>query len=539
METALHERNAHPIVDPNKPHFIKCGPVPVIRNWRALPVGQLTRGERVCKFIETHLVTPEGEKIGQPIRLEMEQVMFFLAVYDNPAITDTAIKSVARKNAKTAEAAMIVLAHTVGPEAVQNSRLISGANSKDQAAEVYNYASKMALGSSKIRSYIRLVPSKKIIIGLPMNVEYQATSADAKTAHGKSPIVAIIDECGQIKGESSDYVDAIVTAQGAWENPLMIFISTQAATDADFLSIQIDDAIDYQPAKTVCHVFTTPEDADLLDEEGWKLSNPAVGKYRSEKDLRKLAQRAKRMPSFENTFRNLNLNQRISKDTPFVPKSIWQLNGQPPQSLKGKKVWGGLDLSSVSDLTGLVLVGEEGDVECRAWLPKENIIEKSRFDRVPWDRWAKQGFLTLTEGRAIKYEWVAKEIIKVFAEYDVQKINFDRYNMKFLQPWLEAEDMSEEQLEKFAGFGQGFVSMSPALRSLETALLGGDLKHGNNPILTMCFGNVKVDHGPAEGRKFTKRKSRGRIDLAVCLAMAEDARSGSQAGGDGWSIYMG
>lgn len=536
METALKARPAPSAKESNKPHYIKCGPVPVIRKWRELPVGELTRGEKVCKFIESFLVIPEGDHIGAPIHLETEQVTFFLAVYDNPHGTDTAIKSVARKNAKTAEAAMIVLVHLIGPEAIQNSRIISGAMSKEQAAEVYNYASKMAVYSPKVRGLVRTVPSQKRIIGIRMNVEYQATSADARTAHGKSPVVAIIDECGQIEGETSPYVDAIVTAQGAWENPLMIFISTQAPTDRDFFSIMIDDAIEFQPPKTVCHLFTTPEEADLLDEAGWKLSNPAVGIYRSREDLRKLAQRAKRMPTFENTFRNLNLNQRISQETPFVSKDTWKLNGQPAQSLKGKKVWGGLDLSAVSDLTGLTLVGDEGDVECRAWLPKKNIREKSKMDRVPWDVWAKQGFLELTEGAAIQYEWVAKQLAIVFKEYDVQQINFDRYNMKFLRPWLEKEDLGPEQLDKIKEFGQGFVSMSGALRSLETSLLEGELKHGNHPILTMCHGNCRVESDSAGNRKFTKKKSRGRIDLAVCLAMAEDARAGNKPAGSSWSI---
>lgn len=507
------------------PHYIKSGPVPVIRDWRSLKINQLTRGEKVCRFIEKFLVIPEGEKVGQKIVLEIEQQMFFLAVYDNPHGTDTAIKSVARKNAKTAEAGMIVLVHTVGPEAVQNSRIISGAMSRDQAAEVYNYASKMAQLSDKIRDLVKIVPSKKQIFGLRMNVEYQATSADAKTAHGKSPIVAILDELGQIDGPQSDFVDAITTAQGAWNNPLLIQISTQAATDAAYFSVQIDDAIKNKPLKTVCHVFAAPEDCDIMDETAWKMANPAIGKYRSYDDVRKQAEKALRMPSFENTFRNLILNQRVTINSPFVSKEVWQQNGLKPESLIGKKVYGGLDLSATSDLTGLVLESLEGDVEVMAWLPEVGIVEKSKHDRVPWDVWARNGFLTLSPGRAIQYEWVAKKLRWVFDHYDVQQINFDRHNMKFLRPWLVKAKLTTEEIAKFKDFGQGFVSMGPALRSLESALLSTELKHGNHPILTMCMGSCVVESDAAGGRKFTKAKSTGRIDLAVALAMAEDARS--------------
>lgn len=523
-----------------KPHYIKSGPVPVLRDWRSLPINALTRGEKVCRFIETQLVIPEGEKVGKPVVLEEEQVIFFLAIYDNPHITDTAIKSVARKNGKTGEAAMLVLVHTVGPEAVQNSRIVSGAMSRDQAAEVYNYASKMALLSPSVKNRVKIIPSSKKIIGTLMNVEYQATSADAKTAHGKSPIVAILDEVGQVSGPQSDFIDAITTAQGAWNNPLLIYISTQSATDADFFSVQIDDAILNQPPKTVCHVFAAPEDCDLMDEEAWRMANPALGKYRSYEDMRKQAEKAQRMPSFENTFKNLNLNQRISINSPFVSKSVWQSNGTKPASLKGKKVYGGLDLSAVSDLTGLVLESDEGDVEVFAWLPKEGIIEKSKEDRVPYDVWAREGLLELTPGKSIRYEWVAKKLRYVFEKYDVQQINFDRYAMKFLRPWLEQEGFTEKQMAKFVEMGQGFISMSPALRALEAALLNAELKHGDHPVLTMCMGNCVVESDAAGNRKFTKKKSTGRIDLAVCLAMAEDARSAHKEkdkSGE-WSIHF-
>lgn len=508
-----------------KPHYIKSGPVPILRDWRSLPAKELTRGELVCRFIEKCLVIPEGDKVGQNIVLEVEQQMFFLAIYDNPAVTDTAIKSVARKNAKTAEAAMLVLAHTVGPEAIENSRIISGAMSRDQASEVYNYASKMAMMSEKIRDHVKIVPSKKQIFGTMMNVEYIATSADAKTAHGKSPVLAILDEMGQITGPQSDYVDAITTAQGAYAKPILIYISTQAPTDADFFSVQIDDAVLNQPPKTVCHVFAAPDECDIMDEGAWRMANPALGKYRSIADVRKQAEKASRLPSFEATFRNLILNQRVSMESPFVSRSVWEDNGGTPNSLKGQKVFAGLDLSAVSDLTGLVLVGEFGDVEVDAWLPKEGLREKAKEDRVPYDVWEKHGFLSTTPGRSIEYEYIAHKLRVVFNEYDVQQLNFDRYAMKFLRPWLEKAGFTEKELERFVDFGQGMVSMSPAIRALESSLLQKKLRHGNHPVLTMCIGNCRIEGDAAGNRKFTKKKSRGRIDLAVCLAMAEDARS--------------
>lgn len=469
-------------------------------------------------------VVPEGDLVGQPVVLADFQRKFILEVYDNPHGTDTGILSIARKNAKTGTIAFILLAHLVGPEAVKNSRIISGAMSRDQAGEVYNLASKCVMLSEKLSSIIRIVPSSKKLIGLPRNVEYQAISAEAKTAHGKSPILAILDEVGQIRGPQSDFVDSITTAQGAYKNPMLFYISTQAAKDGDFFSIQIDDALKNKPKKTVCHVYAADPECDAMDKAQWAKANPALGLFRSLEDMQKQAEKAKRMPSFENTFRNLNLNQRVETSTPFVSKAVWQDNGAAALGeLKGAEVYGGLDLSSVSDLTALVLTakfGEAWDVFPTFWLPGDGLIEKSKADRVPYDIWHKEEKLLTTPGRAIEYEFIAEHLRGVFDSCNVKAIAFDRYNMKFLRPWLEKVGFSESELEKFVEFGQGFVSMSPALRELESLLLSKKLRHGGHPVLTMCASNATVLSDPAGNRKFIKGKTTGRIDGMVALAMA-------------------
>jgi len=351
--------------------------------------------------------------------------------------------------------------------------------------------------------------------------------------------MGVLDEMGQVRGPHDPFIEAVETSQGAYENPILFIISTQAPTNSDWLSIQLDDAETSQDPRIVSHVYAAPEDCDLDDEDAWAMANPALGLFLNKNELIDGAEKALRMPSYENTFRNLHLNQRIDIETPFVSRSTWESNGEKPVSLVGQKVYGGLDLSAVADLTGLVLVGEHGDVETYAWLPKEGIVEKSRNDRVPYDVWAKEGLITLTPGKSIRYEWVASELKRIFDTYDVQQINFDRYNMKFLRPWLEQAGFTEKQMEKFNDFGQGYVSMSPALRSLETSLLTGELKHGMNPVLTMCMGNCVVEMDAAGNRKFTKKKSTGRIDLAVCLAMAEDARlAHKENNSKDWSLHF-
>src|SRR5436305_1604647 len=162
------------------------------------------------------------------MRLDPFQKRFILEVYDNPEDTTEGILSIARKNGKTGLIGGIGLAHIAGPEARLNSQVVSGARSRDQAALVFNLMSKMITLSPDLSRLVRIVPSGKRLIGLAKNVEYRALAADGKTAHGLSPILAIFDEMGQVRGPQDDFVEAIETAQGAYDDALKLIISTQA-----------------------------------------------------------------------------------------------------------------------------------------------------------------------------------------------------------------------------------------------------------------------------------------------------------------------
>ncbi|MCF5946313.1 terminase large subunit, partial [Xanthomonas perforans] len=237
---------------------------------------------------------------------------FIRDVYDNPADTRRAYLSIGRKNGKTGLIAALLLAHLVGPEAKQNAQIVSGAMSRDQAALVFNLASKMVQLSADLSGIVKIIPSGKRLVGLPLNTEFRALAADGKTAHGLSPVLAILDEVGQVRGPQSDFVDAIVTSQGAHANPLLLVISTQAANDADLLSIWLDDAQRSSDPRIVCHLHAAADGCPLDDEKEWMAANPALGTFRSRDDLAEQMKQAQRMPSMENSARNLLLNQRVS-----------------------------------------------------------------------------------------------------------------------------------------------------------------------------------------------------------------------------------
>lgn len=493
----------------------------------------LTRGERNIRWIEEFCRIPEGRLVGKSVVLSEFQRDVIRGIYDTT--TRRAIISFGRKNAKTTLSAFLLLLHLAGPEAKANGQLFSAAQSRDQAAILFSLAAKCVRMSPDLSQYVTIRDTAKQLFCSELGTLYRALSAEASTAYGLSPVFVVHDELGQVKGPRSELYEALETASAAQDDPLSIVISTQAPTDADLLSILIDDAKTGADERVKLFLFTADLDLDPFSEEAIRAANPAYDVFMNKREVMDQAESAKRMPSREAQYRNLILNQRVEAHSPFIARAIWMENGGEPDDLDGQDVYGGLDLSSVSDLTALVLVGADGSVKPTFWLPEQGLYEKSKFDRVPYDVWADQGHLQTTPGRAIEYEFIADYLRGVFDRCNVRAIAFDRYNMRFLRPWLEKIGFSDSELERFVEFGQGFVSMSPALRELESRLLQKQLRHGNHPLLTMCAANAVAVSDPAGNRKFAKNKTSGRIDGMVALAMA--VGSMPSAVDDGPSVY--
>ena len=478
----------------------------------------MKRSARNAAWIEQFCRIPEGKFVGKPVKLTKKQRQWLVRIYDSP--TRLFILSMARKNAKTAFSAFLMLLHLCGPEAKPNSQLYSGAMSQKQAAILFSLAAKIVRMSPELSQVVHPRDTAKQLLCRELGTIYSALSAEASTAYGLSPVFTVHDELGQVKGPRSELYEALETASAAQENPLSIVISTQAPTDADLLSLLIDDGLTGADPRIKVELYTAPVDVDPFSEEAIRAANPHFDEFMNKEEVFRQAQDAKRLPSREASFRNLILNQRVEARNPFVTASVWKENGDSPDSLDGQSIFCGLDLSSVSDLTALVCVTQEGDVHSTFWLPSDGLEEKSRADRVPYDVWAREGLLETTPGRAIEYEFVAEHLRGLFDRCDVKALAFDRYNMKHLKPWLEKVGFTEEELERFIDFGQGYASMSPAIRELESKLLSKKLRHGNHKVLEMCARNAVTVSDPAGNRKFTKHKATGRIDGMVALAMA-------------------
>ena len=485
-------------------------------------MGTLTTSARYAAWIEAHCFVPEGKNTGKPLKLTQDQRSWLSQIYDSP--TRTFILSMGRKNAKTTLAAELLLLHLCGPAAMRNTQLYSAAQSRDQAALIFDLAVKMVRLSPDLRPFIHIKDNAKELLCPELGTFYKALSAEASTNFGKSPVFLIHDELGQVRGPRSDLFEALETACAAHENPLSIIISTQAATDEDLLSLLIDDAMTKADPRIKCVLYTTPEDLDPFSIEAIRAANPHLDIFMNRDEVLKQATDAKRMPTREAAYRNLVLNQRIEAESPFVSRTVWEANAAPLVQCKDRRrIYGGLDLSSVNDLTAFVGINQidgKWDVLPTFWLPQQGLEEKARADRVPYDAWHKQGFLQTCPGASVDYAFVAAWLYDLFQEHDVEAIGFDRYNWRFLLPHLEKVGLLEDQIAKFVPFGQGYASMSPAIRELESMLLRSLFRHAGHPLLRMCAANASVVQDPAENRKFVKKKGTKRIDGMVALAMA-------------------
>lgn len=486
-----------------------------------------TRSERNIDWVHRYCRVPEGRDVGKPVRLRGWQQNELRRIYDNPAGTRRAILSFGRKNGKSALAAILMLLHLCGPEARPNSQLFSAARSREQAAVLFSLAAKMIRMSPDLSAVVTVRDSAKQIVCPELGTVYRALSADASTAMGLSPSFCIHDELGQVKGPRDPLYEALETATGAQENPLSIVISTQAPTDADLLSLLIEDGLSGADPRVVVSLYSAPDDLDPFSDEAIKAANPAFGDFQNADETRAMAQDAKRMPSREAEYRNLILNQRVEMNAPFVSRAVWQECGGDPVEFDGLPIYGGLDLSEVSDLTALVLAAPSAGlwhIRPTFWLPSDGLADKARADRVPYDMWAREGWLDTTPGPTVDYAYVADYLADLFDRHDVRKIAFDRWNWRHLKPWLAKAGFTDAQLEGdaavFEPMGQGFQSMSPALRDLESVLLNRKIRHGGHPVLEMCARNATVQADPAGNRKLSKIKSHGRIDGMVALAMA-------------------
>lgn len=507
----------------------------------------------IITFIE-RLTVPSGVGEGDPFVLRKFQKEFIRDIYgpidkNGSRIVRRAILSMARKNGKSMSTAALSLVHLVGPERTNNGEIYSAANDREQAAIIFRYAVQLVRAEPELQRLIQIVPSTKTMIAPATGSVYRAVSADVGTKYGLNPTVVIYDELAQARNR--ELYDALDTSMAARLEPLFIVISTQSNDPNHILSQLIDDGLRGNDPTTICHLYAAPDDAEdvFTDRKVWKLANPALGDFRSLSEMQTAAKRALRMPTFEASFRNLYLNQRVNAESPLIPRLEWEACVGDAEIAPGEPVYLGLDLSGKTDLTALVAVSaKEGDDRVKPWFwkPADSLVEHEKRDRVPYVVWKQQGHLETTPGRAIQYDWVAHRLGEILRSYDVLGMAFDRWRIDDLlaamgraglDAYTEGKDEPRRGSLRMVPWGQGYATMTQAVEALEVSVLDRRLKHDGHPVLTWNASNAISISDPAGNRKIDKSKTRFRVDGIVALAMAIGLKSRDLASAQKPSIY--
>jgi phage terminase large subunit-like protein len=489
----------------------------------------LSSGEKILRFAKDLLVFPEGKMIGKPLILDPFQCAFVLASFDDTGEhINKAILSMARRGGKSLTISVILLAYIVGPMAREASIIRSAATTREQAGLLYRLMALILQNSPELDGLFRVVPSSKKIVGLRKNVEYQALSRDAKSGHGQAIYVLCVDECGQIEAPNDDFLDMLFSSMGTYEDAKTFLISTQAPSDAAFFSQEIDTASRENLANVVCHLYTSGSE-DLFNKEGWYQANPSLhGGYRSLEDIERNAKDASLIPAKQNGFLNLFMNRRVALQSAFIAPAIWRENGGAIDMsvFRRGEVTLGLDLSRVNDLSAAVIAAPDDDgnihVKCHAFTPLEGIENRERRDRIPLTQWVKDGSIYAPPGKTLDYEMIASWLRDRLGNDDIKvgAIYFDRYGSK---EFFAACDRASFALSaRREEVGQGYIGMSPRIQALETALLQGKIRHGNQAILTMGAATAVVISDASGNRKLTKEDLNigPKIDGMIAMIMA-------------------
>ena len=495
---------------------------------RRAAVGRPSAQAKRALDIINRLTHTKGPFAGMPFDLRPWQIRIVRELFktrpDGLRQYRTCLLMLPRKNGKTELAAALALYFLLFDNEI-GGEVYSAATDRDQASLVFNAAAAMIRAAPELLAVVEIVDSQKRIVHRGSGSFYRAISAEAYSKHGFNASVVIYDELHA--APNRELWDVLATSQGARAQPLMMAITT-AGYDRHSILWEL-----YAHAKKVAEnptldptflpiLYEAPIDADWTDEKVWQDANPALGDFRSLDEMRIMAARAKEIPAQENTFRRLYLNQWTEQAARWIALTAWDACLAPLEraSLRGRRCYVGLDLSSTTDLTAMVAVfpDETGfDVVAQCFVPADKIRERTRRDRVPYDQWVRDGQLTATPGPTVDYEAVRLGLLAWHAEFDVQLVAYDPWNATDLVSRLEKQDGV-----RCVPMRQGFASLSAPTKSLEKAILARELRHDGHPVLRWCVSNVAVDSDPAGNLKPSKVASTERIDAVVALVMAVD-----------------
>lgn len=489
------------------------------------------KADRAVAFIQ-NLCHTKGKWAGTPFMLLpwQEQIVrdiFGIVKENGKRQFLTAYVEIPKKQGKSELAAAVAL-YLLYADNEQSAEVYGAACDRNQASIVFDVAKQMVQMSPALMRRSKITAAQKRIVNYSNNGYYQVLSAETGTKHGLNVSGLVFDEIHA--QPNRQLYDVLTKGSGdAREQPLF-FIITTAGTNKNSICYELHTkALDLLGGRKndpsfYPVVYGLSIEDDWTDETNWYKANPSLGHTISIDRVREAYQNALDNPAEENVFKQLRLNIWTSATLCWIPEHIYDRGNRPidKDDLYGRECFGGLDLSSTSDITALSLVfpprseDESYIVLPFFWLPEETLELRCRRDHVLYDVWKRQGYINTTEGNVVHYGFIEKFIEDLGERYNIKEIAFDRWNAT--QMVQNLEDMGFTVVP----FGQGYKDMSPPSKELYKLLMEGRINHGGNPVLKWMAQNVVMHQDPAGNIKPDKDKSTEKIDGIVATIMALD-----------------
>ena len=432
-----------------------------------------------------------------------------------------------KKSGKSELAAAIAL-YLLCADREQGAEIYSVANDREQAEIVFKLAMQMAQDHPVLRKMCKFVDSRHRIIFLQTRSFYAAISSEVKTKYGMNVHGCVFDE---LVGQTTRKLyDTMTMGANSGRSQPLNFVITTSGTDKTSVCYA-----EHCYAQDLLHgrkfnptyypvVFCAEEDDDWTDPAVWARVNPSYGITVPEEFYHNFMLRAKDDVAFEQEFRQFYLCQWLTSTHKWLPMDKYDKGNKPidEAALFGRPCYGGLDLASTNDIAAFVLVFPPDDPKGEYivlpyfWIPSENLQRRVRKNQVPYDQWARDGFLQTTEGNVIYYDFIENELETLAKKFDIKQVMYDTWGAVQMAQNLEGQDF------EMIKFGQGYKSLSPPSKELHKIVSDGKLVHGGNPVLRWMFENVYVEMDAAANVKPSKKKSIEKIDGAVACIMALD-----------------
>ncbi|MFD7319237.1 terminase large subunit [Streptomyces sp. NPDC059883] len=521
-----------------------CSPLIKTPEPREVP-GALFDAARVDRVMNAfqQLRHTQGELAGRPLKPDPWQVAYILApifgwvVWDDDAdmyvrIIREVYVDVPRKNGKTTLAGGIAL-YMMAADKEPGAQVITAATTKEQAGLLFKPVKAIVEKSPALKRVMQ--PLAGVILHPKSDSYFKPVSSLAGAQHGLNLHAGIVDELHEHK--SPELVETIETGTGSRRQPLIFIITTADAGKKESVYSRKRERIEqlargaYMAPAVYGVVFAAEKDDDPHAESTWRKANPGYGVSPTRAALAVASDKAKQSPAELAQFLRLHLGIRTKQVTKFLTLESWEANGAliDEAKLKGREAYGGLDLASVSDLNALAWLFPDDrdgslDLVIRLWTPEDNIKSLDRRTAGNASVWVREGWLTTTPGNVTDYTVIGKQIRKDLDVFDVKALGYDRWGATPLTNDLEGERAP------MVGVGQGYKTMSPALKAVQRLLLRGQqtghrqmLRHDGNPVMAWMVDNLAVAQDAAGNVKPDKASAGDKIDgvSALCDAMSE------------------